>query len=130
MLFSEDNGLERSEGFDGADRRREFSAVYFPLFLTSKRDVLSAFKVAEMPSAAEIQGGMERDIQRLASLQNASGGFGFWRLDEKEWPYLGIHVAMARATTPGVFVVPPPKAEEMYQPEVFGRGGTDQVVVK
>ncbi|MBC7880823.1 MAG: hypothetical protein H7Y37_05765 [Anaerolineae bacterium] len=36
----------------------------------------------------------------------------------------------ARATTPGVFVVPPLKAEEMYQPEVFGRGGTDRVVVK
>jgi alpha-2-macroglobulin len=36
----------------------------------------------------------------------------------------------ARATTPGTFVVPPPKAEEMYQPEVFGRGGTDRVVVK
>jgi alpha-2-macroglobulin len=36
----------------------------------------------------------------------------------------------ARATTPGTFVVPPPKAEEMYQPEVFGRGGTDRVVVR
>lgn len=36
----------------------------------------------------------------------------------------------ARATTPGVFVVPPPKAEEMYHPETFGRGGTDHVIVK
>ncbi|MBC7883354.1 MAG: Ig-like domain-containing protein [Anaerolineae bacterium] len=59
------------------------------------RDVLSAFKVEGMPTATEIQGGMERDIQRLASLQNPSGGFGFWRLEDKEWPYLGIHVAHA-----------------------------------
>jgi uncharacterized protein YfaS (alpha-2-macroglobulin family) len=29
-----------------------------------------------------------------------------------------------------VFVVPPPKAEEMYHPETFGRGGTDRVVVE
>ncbi len=59
------------------------------------RDVLSAFKGEGMPTAAEIQGGMERDIQRLASLQHADGGFGFWRLEDKEWPYLGIHVAHA-----------------------------------
>jgi uncharacterized protein YfaS (alpha-2-macroglobulin family) len=36
----------------------------------------------------------------------------------------------ARATTPGVFVVPPTKAEEMYEPETFGRGQSDRVVVK
>jgi len=37
---------------------------------------------------------------------------------------------LARATTPGAFVVPPPKAEEMYHPETFGRGATDRVVVR
>jgi len=37
---------------------------------------------------------------------------------------------VARATTPGTFVVPPTKAEEMYHPETFGRGGTDRVVVE
>ncbi|HQU86137.1 MAG TPA: alpha-2-macroglobulin family protein, partial [Pyrinomonadaceae bacterium] len=31
---------------------------------------------------------------------------------------------VARATTPGKFVVPPAKAEEMYHPETFGRTGT------
>jgi len=36
---------------------------------------------------------------------------------------------VARATTPGTFVVPPPKAEEMYHPETFGRGPSDRVVV-
>jgi uncharacterized protein YfaS (alpha-2-macroglobulin family) len=37
---------------------------------------------------------------------------------------------VARATTPGVFVVPPAKAEEMYHPETFGRTGTDIVKVR
>jgi uncharacterized protein YfaS (alpha-2-macroglobulin family) len=36
----------------------------------------------------------------------------------------------ARATTPGVFVVPPTKAEEMYEPETFGRGQSDRVSVE
>jgi uncharacterized protein YfaS (alpha-2-macroglobulin family) len=36
----------------------------------------------------------------------------------------------ARATTPGLFVVPPSKAEEMYSPETFGRGQTDRVRVE
>ncbi len=36
----------------------------------------------------------------------------------------------ARATTPGDFVVPPTKAEEMYAPETFGRSASDRVIVE
>lgn len=36
---------------------------------------------------------------------------------------------VARATTPGEFVVPPTKAEEIYAPEVFGRSASDRVIV-
>ncbi len=36
----------------------------------------------------------------------------------------------ARATTPGNFVVPPAKAEEMYAPETFGRSNADFVKVE
>ena len=36
---------------------------------------------------------------------------------------------VARATTPGEFVVPPTTAEEVYAPEVFGRSASDRVVV-
>lgn len=36
---------------------------------------------------------------------------------------------IARATTPGEFVVPPTKAEEIYAPEVFGRSSSDRVVI-
>lgn len=42
------------------------------------------------------------------------------------WDYTYV----ATATTPGNFVVPPPKAEEMYAPETFGRGATDRVIVE
>ncbi len=37
---------------------------------------------------------------------------------------------VARATTPGLFIVPPPRAEEMYSPETFGRGATGRVIVQ
>ncbi|MEY2960089.1 MAG: hypothetical protein RLZZ01_2657, partial [Actinomycetota bacterium] len=36
---------------------------------------------------------------------------------------------VTRATTPGTFVAPPARAEEMYAPEVFGRSGSDRVVI-
>ncbi|MEK6409845.1 MAG: hypothetical protein AABN34_23210 [Acidobacteriota bacterium] len=45
------------------------------------------------------------------------------------WEGVHTYSYFARATTPGVFVVPPAKAEEMSHPETFGRGGTDKVVV-
>jgi len=35
----------------------------------------------------------------------------------------------ARATTPGQFVVPPARAEEMYAPETFGRSASSRVLV-
>ncbi|HEV2763047.1 MAG TPA: hypothetical protein VGV38_08635, partial [Pyrinomonadaceae bacterium] len=40
------------------------------------------------------------------------------------------YVYFARATTPGLFAVPPAKAEEMYAPETFGRGASEWVRVE
>jgi hypothetical protein len=37
---------------------------------------------------------------------------------------------VARATTPGRFVAPPARAEELFAPEVFGRSATATVVVE
>ena len=44
----------------------------------------------------------------------------------------GVHTYtyVARATTPGVFLAAPPKAEEMYSPETFGRAASDRVIVR
>lgn len=46
------------------------------------------------------------------------------------WEGVYNYTYVARATTPGNFVVPPAKAEEMYHPETFGRGASDRVVVE
>jgi uncharacterized protein YfaS (alpha-2-macroglobulin family) len=46
------------------------------------------------------------------------------------WEGVHEYTYVARATTPGQFIVPPPKAEEMYMPETFGRGGSDRVIVE
>jgi hypothetical protein len=46
------------------------------------------------------------------------------------WEGVYEYTYVARATTPGTFVVPPARAEEMYSPEVFGRSGSDWVVVE
>jgi alpha-2-macroglobulin len=46
------------------------------------------------------------------------------------WEGVHEYTYFARATTPGLFVVPPAKAEEMYAPETFGRGKSDRVRVR
>ena len=46
------------------------------------------------------------------------------------WDGVHTYTYVARATTPGEFIVPPTKAEEMYHPETFGRTGTDRLVVE
>jgi len=46
------------------------------------------------------------------------------------WEGVYNYSYVGRATTPGQFVVPPAKAEEMYHPETFGRTGTDFVNVE
>jgi uncharacterized protein YfaS (alpha-2-macroglobulin family) len=46
------------------------------------------------------------------------------------WEGVYKYTYVARATTPGKFVVPPAKAEEMYHPETFGRTATDFVRVE
>jgi alpha-2-macroglobulin len=72
-----------------------------------------------------------------------AGAYGFWspfnhseKRDDRvlyfsdELPP-GVHVVsfVARATTPGRFLLLPAKAEEMYSPEVFGRSEGSTVVV-
>ncbi len=45
------------------------------------------------------------------------------------WSGVFRYEYVARATTPGSFVVPPAHAEEMYAPETFGRSATARLVV-
>ena len=85
-------------------------------------------------------------IPQDAGAQQAKGAYWWWYgpwyehqnlRDERVeafasllWEGVHTYEYVARATTPGHFVVPPPKAEEMYMPETFGRGASDRVVVE
>jgi hypothetical protein len=80
------------------------------------------------------------------SVQQSRGAYWWWygpwyehqnMRDERNeafasllWEGVHDYSYVARATTPGNFVVPPPKAEEMYMPETFGRGASDRVIVE
>ncbi len=46
------------------------------------------------------------------------------------WNGVYEYTYIARATTPGNFIVPPTKVEEMYSPEVFGRSSSDWVIIE
>ena len=65
--------------------------------IAALRDVLTAFKAKDLPSAPEMEAAVTRDLKLLQSMQNDDGGFAFWRRGDESWPYLGIHVAHALA---------------------------------
>ena len=115
-------------------------------------DPLPAGFEALNPSLATT-GSIPRDekqpgVSEFGSRASINGGYGWWwwrpvwyehqnLRDERAEAFTSIlwegvykYSYVARATTPGQFVVPPPKAEEMYHPETFGRGKTDRVRVE
>ena len=67
------------------------------LGVAALRDVLTAFDAEGLPSLAEIETMMERDLQALQALQDHGGGFPIWRRGGEVWPYHSIHVAHALA---------------------------------
>ena len=78
------------------------------LAIAALKDVLGAFDAKGLPSPEMLIASVTRDMERLKTLQNADGGFGFWRNGEESWPYVSIHAAhaMQRAKEKG-FAVPP-----------------------
>ncbi|MCU0661318.1 MAG: MG2 domain-containing protein [Myxococcota bacterium] len=46
------------------------------------------------------------------------------------WEGVHEYTYVTRATTPGKFVIPPTKAEEMYAPETFGRAGSERMIIE
>ncbi len=104
-------------------------------------DPLPAGFEAENPALA-VAGRVPQDRDP----QGSGGGFWWWigpwyehqnlRDDRVEaftsllWEGVYTYTYVAHATTPGEFIVPPAKAEEMYSPETYGHAGTDRVVVQ
>jgi uncharacterized protein YfaS (alpha-2-macroglobulin family) len=90
----------------------------------------------------------DKKQEEALSYQGSSHGFNWWmwrrvwfdhqnlRNERSEafaallWGGVYNYTYVARATTPGSFVVPPAKAEEMYHPETFGRSKTDRVRIE
>lgn len=71
------------------------------LSVAALRDVLRAFNTKDLPTPAEIEAAVNRDIRRLSGMQNEDGGFGFWKRGDESWPFLSIHVAHALARAQG-----------------------------
>jgi uncharacterized protein YfaS (alpha-2-macroglobulin family) len=67
--------------------------------IAALRDVLTAFKAKEMPTAAELQKSYEKDIEILKGRQREDGSFGLWSRNREryEYPFLTVHVAHALA---------------------------------
>lgn len=67
--------------------------------IAAMRDVLSAFKSKDMPTAKQLEGYFARDIEILQSRQRSDGSFGLWKRDKEryEYPFLTVHVAHALA---------------------------------
>ena len=77
------------------------------LAIAALRDVLSAFKVKDMPAPAALEQSVATDVERLSQMQNHDGGFAFWQRGYPSIPYLSVHVssALAHAKAKG-FAVP------------------------
>jgi uncharacterized protein YfaS (alpha-2-macroglobulin family) len=67
--------------------------------IAAMRDVLSAFKAKDIPTAKELEKYFARDIEILQSRQRNDGSFGLWKRDKEryEYPFLTVHVAHALA---------------------------------
>jgi alpha-2-macroglobulin len=136
-------------GADGSWRIKAGARVRVRLALVAPARRYHVALTDPLPAGLEPQnpelattGSLPRDPQD----PQAQGSFWWWRgpwyehqnlRDERAevfttllWDGVHGYSYVTRATTPGTFVAPPPKAEEMYHPETFGRGPGDVVVVE
>jgi alpha-2-macroglobulin len=63
--------------------------------ISALRKVLKDFGSADLPSEAELNAAVERDIAGLVALQNGDGGWPFWRLNERSEPYNSLQATHA-----------------------------------
>jgi uncharacterized protein YfaS (alpha-2-macroglobulin family) len=77
--------------------------------IAALRDVLTAFKTKDMPSAQALATSVATDVERLVQLQNWDGGFAYWERGRPSEPYLTVYVvnALAHAQAKG-YAVPKP----------------------
>ena len=75
--------------------------------IVALKDVLAAFKTADMPSPAAMENSVLADVERISQMQNYDGGYGYWERGRPSEPYLTVYVtnALVRARSKG-FGVP------------------------
>ncbi|HYJ81184.1 MAG TPA: hypothetical protein VEW03_16335, partial [Longimicrobiaceae bacterium] len=140
-------------GSDGRWRMRAGARVRVTVTMTAPSRRLHVALVDPLPAGLEPLNPALRGAEGMPPSAGPRprflerGGYGWWwrswwyehqnlRDDRAEafTSYLpaGVYTYsyVARATTPGQFIVPPARAEEMYSPETFGRGKTDRVIVE
>lgn len=152
-----DNPADVSRDADGTWHIKAGARVRVRLSMVATSRRYHVALVDPMPAGFEAlnpslvtTGNIPRDDKQTGVAEGGSRsyGYGWWwwrpewfehqnlRDDRAEaftsllWEGVYKYSYVARATTPGVFVVPPAKAEEMYHPETFGRGKTDRVRVE
>ncbi|HRQ37675.1 MAG TPA: alpha-2-macroglobulin family protein [Chloroflexota bacterium] len=65
------------------------------LAIAALRDVLTAFDAEGLPTPAEMETAVQRDIETLQGMQNGDGGFPYWERGRDSIPFNSIHVAHA-----------------------------------
>jgi hypothetical protein len=101
------------------------------LAIAALKDVLTAFKTADMPSPATMEASVATDVEKLAQMQNYDGGFAYWDRGHPSEPYLSVFVinALSHAKAKG-FTVPPEmltrgqnylRNVESYYPWYYGK---------
>jgi alpha-2-macroglobulin len=139
-----DEPTDVSRDADGTWRIRAGARVRVRLTMVAESDRRHVALVDPLPAGLEIVNPTLATSQE-ASAPSADASSTRWRgpwfdhqnvRDDRAEAfagYLGAGVYdysyVAQATTPGEFVVPPTRAEEIYAPETFGRTATDRVVV-
>ncbi|MBV71030.1 MAG: hypothetical protein CMH52_06725, partial [Myxococcales bacterium] len=132
---------------DGTWRIKAGSRVRVRLSMFAKSRRYHVALVDPLPGGLETTNlaldGQSKSQQHESSIERIHGG---WRRtwyahqnlrDERVEAFTSMlwaggyeYTYVARATTPGQFIAAPPKAEEMYNPETYGRGQTDRVIIE
>ncbi|NNE12999.1 MAG: hypothetical protein HKN41_12235, partial [Ilumatobacter sp.] len=63
--------------------------------IATLRDVLDAFDAADLPTTAEINAAVRRDLAKLVELQNDDGGWPYWRRGLESIPWVSIQTTHA-----------------------------------
>jgi len=142
-----DDPVDVSQDADGTWHIRAGARVKVHLTMVADNRRYHVALVDPLPAGLEIINPALSVSQNVPEEDPQTFSYGWWwwrtwydhqnlREDRAEafttllWDGVYDYTYYARATTPGTFIVPPAKAEEMYSPEVFGRTGSDVVIIK